>query len=84
MYSVETNEIFNVILQKFSKKTSICAKIHEKFCYLPVKINVKVRQKARPFHCYKLLNLIFNFLVENFSRISMKIQFVRLKGVFNC
>jgi hypothetical protein len=30
------------------------------------------------------LNLIFNFLEENLSRISMKIQFVRLKGVFNC
>ena len=69
MYSVVTNELFYVILQKFSKKTSICAKIHKKFCNLPVKINVKVRLKARPFHRYKLLNLIFYFLVENLRRI---------------
>jgi hypothetical protein len=59
-------------------------KIHEKFCYLPVKINAKVRQKARPFHCCKLLNLIFSFLEENLNRILMKIQFLKLKGVFNC
>jgi hypothetical protein len=58
-------------------------KIHEKFCCLPAKINVKVRQKARPFHRCKLLNLIFNSLEENISRILMKIQLVRLKGVFN-
>jgi hypothetical protein len=36
---------------------------------MPVKINVKVRQKACPFHRCKLLNLIFNFLEENLSRI---------------
>ena len=59
-------------------------KIHENFFCFPVKINVKVRQKARPFHRCKLLNLIFNFLEENLCRILMKIQFVRLKGVFNC
>ncbi len=59
-------------------------KIHEKLCYLPVKINVKVRQKARPFHRCKLFNLIYNFLEENLSRILMKIQFVRLKSVYNC
>ena len=84
MYSVETNEIFNVILQKFSKKNFYLCKNSRKILLFACKINVKVRQKARPFHCYKLLNLIFNFLVENLSRISMKIQFVRLKGVFNC
>jgi hypothetical protein len=46
---------------------------------LPVKINVKVRQKALPFQCYKLLNLIFNFLEENFNEnfneISISFQF---------
>jgi hypothetical protein len=34
---------------------------------MSVKINVKVRQKARPFNRCKLMNLIFNFLEENLS-----------------
>jgi hypothetical protein len=45
---------------------------------MPVKIHVKVRQKARPFHHCELLNLIFHLLDENLRRILMKIKFVRL------
>jgi hypothetical protein len=55
-------------------------KIHVKFSCMREKIHVKVRLKARPFHSCKL----FNFLEGNLSQILMKVQFVRLKAVFNC
>ncbi len=80
MYRVETNEHFYVILQKFSKKNFYLCKNSRKILLFACKINVKVRQKARPFHCYKLLNLIFNFLEENLSRISMKIKLTVIKN----